>query len=45
MRNQRLARDYARKVQTSDTLIEMVGNRLLLRRLACEDADMVAAHA
>ena len=33
-RNRRLARDYERKVQTSETLIEVAGIRLILRRLA-----------
>ena len=32
--NRRLARDYERTVQTSETLIEVAGTRLLLRRLA-----------
>ena len=33
-RNRRLANDYERKVQTSETLIELVAIRLLLCRLA-----------
>jgi putative transposase len=33
-RNRRLAKDDERRVQTSETLIEMAGIRLLLRRLA-----------
>jgi putative transposase len=33
-RNRRLAKDYERKVQTSETLIELAATRLLLRRLA-----------
>jgi putative transposase len=33
-RNRRLAKDYERKVQTSETLIEVAASRLLLRRLA-----------
>ena len=33
-RNRRLAKDYERKVQTSETLIELAAIRLLLRRLA-----------
>jgi putative transposase len=33
-RNRRLAKDYERKVQTSETLIEVAAIRLLLRRLA-----------
>jgi putative transposase len=34
IRNRRLAKDYERKVQTSETLIEVAAIRLLLRRLA-----------
>lgn len=34
IRNRRLAKDYERKVQTSETLIELAAGRLLLRRLA-----------
>jgi putative transposase len=33
-RNRRLAKDYERKVQTSETLIEIAAIRLVLRRLA-----------
>jgi transposase len=33
-RNRRLAKDYERKVQTSETLIELAILRLLLHRLA-----------
>jgi putative transposase len=33
-RNRRLAKDYERHVQTSETLIEVAATRLLLRRLA-----------
>ena len=33
-RNRRLAKDYERMVQTSETLIEIAASRLLLRRLA-----------
>jgi putative transposase len=33
-RNRRLARDYERKVQTSETFIEIAAARLVLRRLA-----------
>jgi putative transposase len=33
-RNRRLAKDYERKVQTSETLIEIAASRLVLRRLA-----------
>ncbi len=33
-RNRRLAKDYERRVQTSETLIELAASRLLLRRLA-----------
>jgi putative transposase len=34
MRNRRLAKDYTRKVPTSETLIEVAALRLLLCRLA-----------
>ena len=34
IRNRRLAKDYERKVQTSETLIELAATRLVLRRLA-----------
>ncbi len=34
IRNRRLAKDYERKVQTSETLIEVAAIRLLLRRVA-----------
>jgi len=34
IRNRRLAKDYERKVQTSETLIELAAIRLLLRRVA-----------
>jgi putative transposase len=33
-RNRRLAKDYERRVQTSETLIEVATIRLLVRRLA-----------
>ena len=33
IRNRRLAKDYERKVQTSETLIEVAATRLVLRRL------------
>jgi putative transposase len=33
-RNRRLAKDYQRRVQTSETLIEVAAARLVLRRLA-----------
>jgi putative transposase len=33
-RSRRLAKDYERKVQTSETLIEVAATRLVLRRLA-----------
>lgn len=33
-RNRRLAKDYERKVQTSDALIELAAMRLVLRRVA-----------
>jgi putative transposase len=34
IRNRRLAKDYERRVQTSETLIEVAVTRLVLRRLA-----------
>ncbi len=34
MRNRRLSKDYERKVQTSETFIEVAMIRLILRRLA-----------
>jgi putative transposase len=34
VRNRRLAKDYERRVQTSETLIEVAATRLVLRRLA-----------
>jgi len=37
-RNRRLARDYERRVQTSETLIEVAATRLLLRWLAAHPA-------
>jgi putative transposase len=33
-RNRRLAKDYERMVQTSETLIELAGIRLVLRRIS-----------
>jgi putative transposase len=33
-RNRRLAKDYERKVQTSETLIDIATTRLVVRRLA-----------
>jgi len=33
-RSRRLAKDYERKVQTSETLIDLAASRLLIRRLA-----------
>jgi len=33
-RNRRLSKDYERRVQTSETLIEVAAARLVLRRLA-----------
>jgi len=35
-RNRRLAKDYERRVQTSETLIQLAVTRLLLRRLAVD---------
>ena len=40
-RNRRLAKDYERKVQTSETLIELAASRLLLRRLVPDRADQL----
>lgn len=34
IRNRRLAKDYERQVQTSESLIEIAATRLLLRRLS-----------
>jgi len=34
MRNRRLSKDYERKVQTSETFMEVAMIRLMLRRLA-----------
>jgi putative transposase len=42
-RNRRLARDYERKVQTSETLIELAATRLVLRRLAPFSPSLAAA--
>jgi putative transposase len=36
MRNRRLSKDYKRKVQTSETFIEVAMIRLMLKRLARE---------
>jgi transposase len=36
MRNRRLSKDYERKVQTSETFIEVAMIRLMLKRLARE---------
>ncbi len=36
MRNRRLSKDYERKVQTSETFIELAMSRLILRRMARE---------
>jgi putative transposase len=33
-RNRRMARDFERKVQTSETLIELAASRVVLRRVA-----------
>jgi putative transposase len=35
-RNRRLVKDYERKVQTSETLIEITATRLVVRRLAAD---------
>ena len=42
-RNRRLAKDYERKVQTSETLIEVAATRLLLRRLAARELVQTSA--
>jgi putative transposase len=39
IRSRRLAKDYERKVQTSETLIELAAGRLLLRRLVRDCVD------
>jgi putative transposase len=39
LRNRRLGKDYERKVQTSETLIEVAATRLVLRRLAVSVAE------
>ena len=36
IRNRRLSKDYERRIQTSETLIEVATIRLILRRLARE---------
>ena len=36
MRNRRLSKDYERKVQTSETFVELAMIRLILRRMARE---------
>ena len=41
IRNRRLAKDYERKVQTSETLIELAASRLLLRRLVRDRTDQM----
>jgi putative transposase len=41
-RNRRMSKDYERKVQTSETLIEVAGIRLLLRRLASHATQTLA---
>jgi len=43
-RNRRLAKDYERMVQTSETLIELAASRLLRRRLARGSADQRLPH-
>jgi putative transposase len=35
-RNRRMTKDYERRVQTTETLIELAASRLVLRRLACQ---------
>jgi putative transposase len=41
VRNRRLGKDYERKAQTSETLIELAASRLLLRRLVRDRADQM----
>jgi transposase len=43
-RNRRLAKDYERRVQTSETLIELAATRLVLRRLAGHPPHAVDRH-
>jgi hypothetical protein len=45
VRNRRLAKDYERRVQTSETLIEVAATRLVLRRLAGQLAPPAARDA
>jgi hypothetical protein len=40
-----MATDYERKVQTSETLIQLAMTRLLLRRLAVDASHMLAGEA
>jgi putative transposase len=42
--NRRLAKDYERRVQTSETLIELAVSRLLVRRLAEHGRPPIAGH-
>jgi putative transposase len=42
-RNRRLSKDYERKVQTSETLIEVAAIRLVLRRLGVSGGSVTAA--
>jgi hypothetical protein len=44
-RTRQLAKDYGRKVQTSETLIEFAAIRLLLRRLTTAGIPPRATHA
>lgn len=44
LRNRRLAKDYERQVQTSETLIEVAATCLVLRRLAGHDTQRVGGH-
>lgn len=44
-RNRRLAKDYERKVQTSETLIGLAATRLLVRRLARHGLPGAVSHA
>jgi putative transposase len=42
-RNRRMSKDYERKVQTSETLIELAMIRLLVARLGRQTADTMAS--
>jgi putative transposase len=44
-RNRRLAKDYERKVQTSETLIEIAATRLVVRRAVLRPLLCVNEHS